>query len=128
MMLSWLTGLVPMRAILLDMERRGLTTPTLVIHGSPTDAERPYHAEMVEMAGRCLWLTYVPVGLGQPETTFDDMLAALPGALTAAFANITPETLHPMLCGLRALVLPARALLMETYGFDRKQVFKETYD
>lgn len=127
--IGWFTGIVPFRCMLLEMERSGLAHPTLVIYGAPNRNELVYHDEMRAMAERHDWLHYAPVGAeGGAERTIDDLLASLPAAAERFPGGIDPARVHPMIAGIRAVVLPARAFFMERYGYERTQVQKETYD
>ncbi|MBM3462230.1 MAG: hypothetical protein FJX76_09030 [Armatimonadetes bacterium] len=127
---TWFTGIVPIHCMLTDMERRGLTPRTVLLYGAPNSDELIYHAQLQEMAVRHSWLEYHPIGnAAEPDRTVEDVLAALPGVMAKTFPEGPgPGEVVPMLCGIRAVVLPAREWFMTERGFARQSVRKETYD
>lgn len=133
-MVTWLTGVVPMRCMLLEMLRSTPGPPprTLLICGAPSADALPYHAWLHALAAEQRWFTYVPV-LPPAGASMEEGVALLLEALPKAVAAAFPEGadafhLHPMLAGLKALVLPAREWFVQHLGFSPTQVQKETYD
>lgn len=132
-LVTWFTGIVPLRCMLLDMARWDREPPTtLLLYGAPSEDELPYHTELRALEQAHGWFTYVPVisNVGDNlETRIDRVLRHLPTAIKGVFPNgIGPHDVHPMIAGIRALVLPARAWFVQNLGFLPAQVQKETYD
>lgn len=131
---TWLTGVVPMRCMLLEMVRGGdrPPPPTLLVCGAPCLEALPYRDELQAFAAAHPWFRYIPV-VAPEGATFDEavqhVLARLPAAMTEAFPDgAGPDTVHPMIVGLKALVLPAREWFVQHLGYTHEQVQKETYD
>lgn len=130
---TWFTGIVPVRCMLLEMARAMRRPPqTLLVYGAPNQDELPYHEELLDLARAHGWFSYVPVlpppGIGL-EGCVDHVLSRLQPALDSAFPDgAGPDRLHPMIPGIRAFVLPARAWFVQHLGFKPTEVQKETYD
>jgi ferredoxin-NADP reductase len=127
---TWFTGIVPIHCMLTAMERRGLAHRTVLLYGAPNADELVYHAQLQEMSARHPWLEYHPIGNTPGEDrSVEDVLTALPGVMEKSFSGGPgPDQALPMLCGIRAVVLPAREWFMQEKGFARQAVRKETYD
>lgn len=131
---TWLTGVVPMRCMLMELisGEHGSPPPTLLVCGAPSVDALPYHDWLQAFAAEHAWFRYVPVVAPQ-GAPFDEaarfVLGHLPAAVSEAFPDgAGPATVHPMIVGLKALVLPAREWFVEHLGYTREQVQKETYD
>ncbi|NDD27337.1 MAG: hypothetical protein EB084_03620 [Proteobacteria bacterium] len=133
-MVTWLTGVVPMRCMLLDLARGSDRPPprTLLLYGGPSADAMPYHQALLEMARAHPWFCYVPVvppSEATPQEGMQRVLETMPTAFDQAFGGEAgPQTVHPMLAGVRALVLPAREWLVTHLGYAQAQVQKELYD
>lgn len=131
---TWLTGVVPMRCMLLEMVcgEGGPPPPTLLVCGAPSAQALPYHDWLQAFATEHAWFRYVPV-VAPEGATFEEavrhVLGHLPAAVAQAFPDgAGPATVHPMIVGLKALVLPAREWFVQHLGYTHAQVQKETYD
>jgi ferredoxin-NADP reductase len=124
-LVTWFTGIVPMRCMLLEMARTGRGVPTVLVYGAPREDQMPYHDQLLELERQNPWLTYVPVCGSGPEKVVE----ALPSGLARAFPEgVGPGRVHPMIAGIRACVLPAREWFVASHGYQKGQVQKETYD
>jgi len=110
------TGIVPFRAMLHQMAQEGTERPVGLIYAAVSEAERVYHEELMDLAARFAWFSYVPV---------EDDLDSVTAAIRSHTGPLTPFA--PMVCGVREFTLPVRGFLMETFGFDRRAVKVENY-
>lgn len=132
-LVTWFTGIVPMRCMLLELAKSSTPPPqTLLVYGAPNADELPYHAWLQALEREHHWFRYeavLPATGASMEESVEQVLRRLPEALKRAFPEgAGPATVHPMIAGVRALVLPARAWFMDNLGYERTQVQKETYD
>jgi len=123
------TGIVPFRAMLLGLAgddafaRSGRKVH--LIYGARRREDLAYHAELRAMAATVSWLDYRPVVL--EGATADEAISGSETDVLEAFAREwLPFT--PMLCGIREFTFPTRALLIETFGFERRAVKVENYN
>lgn len=115
------TGIVPFRALLLDLAARGEFPPVTLIYSAPTVEDLAYLDELQALAERAPAFALETV-LDEPDT---DPVATVAERAEAALAQNREVT--PMICGKREFVRPLRDFFTER-GWDRRDVKCESYD
>lgn len=120
------TGIVPIRCMARSIIPLGNSTQVTVIAAAPSESERLYHDEFLDLASRYLHFQYKSTIYGHDvkQDAGDDVLRVID--LVQQFKGQERHFI-PMICGLRDFVRPLRAYFMDL-GFDRKVVRVETYD
>ena len=117
LMVASFTGIVPFRAMLQQMANAAVAPVAVrLLYATPEGSERIYEAEFAAIADAGAWLDYQSIVGGAPETV---------ARLVADARGWMPFA--PMICGVREFTAPVRAALMETCGFDRRQIKVENY-
>ena len=115
------TGIVPFRALLLDLAARGETPTVTLIYSASIQEDFAYLDELQALDEREEWFCLVTV-LDEPDT---DPVSAVVELAEAALAECREVT--PMICGKREFVRPLRDFFTER-GWDRRDVKCESYD
>jgi ferredoxin-NADP reductase len=125
--LLWLaryTGIVPFRAMLLDLVRRPAPRRVTLLYSAERPEDLAYHAELARAAEEQPWFELVAT-VDEPDENWsgrtEPVLDLLP-ELLGSRPNLTP-----MVCGKRDFVRPVRDYFYER-GYDRKAVKWENYD
>lgn len=117
------TGIVPIRCIVREYERRGFPSKVTLIHGAAKANELLYSSEFRALAKSSPRFTYLPVLLS-PEPGWDGLVS---NEMTLVHRQLRENTaLVPYVCGLREMVNEVRAVLSE-FGFPRRDVKSEVY-
>ena len=121
------TGIVPIRCMARSVIPLGNSTQITVIAAAPSESERLYHDEFLNLASRHSHFQYMSTIYGHDvkQDAADDVLRVID--LVQQFTGKHRDFI-PMICGLRDFVRPLRTYFMDDLGFDRKVVRVETYD
>jgi ferredoxin-NADP reductase len=118
LMVARFTGVVPFRAMIQALARGDAARRrTRLVHGAGSVGDLIYRDEFAALANGSDWFEYFPI----TAETGDEC-----SVLADHAADWEPFV--PMLSGIREFTFPTRAYLMETYGFDRKQIRVENYN
>ncbi|MET0514600.1 MAG: FAD-binding oxidoreductase [Nitrospiraceae bacterium] len=120
------TGIVPIRCLARSVIPLGNSMQVTVISAAPSESERLYHDEFLNLALRHSQFQYWSTIYGHDvaQDAANDVLRVID--LLQQFKAQARQCI-PMICGLRDFVRPLRAYFMDL-GFDRKGVRVETYD
>jgi len=125
------TGVVPMRCLLLELERRGWPVERVdLVYGARDSAELIYHRELRDWAARHPGAHYLPTapGGGEGIDSRDEIDIVRAIAAAARDNGAAPPRLTPMVSGVKSFVRPLRQALIEEFGFTRRDVLVEIYD
>ena len=116
-------GIVPIRAILADLDETGFTRPATLVYWGRDPAWLPYHEEFVSLARRCPGFAYHPV-----VASADAEWGGARGELKASVDALVSETrdLVAYVSGGGATIDGVREVLMAK-GLDRKSVRWEKF-
>jgi len=118
------TGIVPFRAMLLELQQQPPEGRVTLVYGAPQPEDLAYHAELLRVAEQHPWFELV--------ATIDKSTDAWAGHVGPEF-DLLPELvgersdLLPMACGKRDFVMKVRGFFQER-GYDRKAIKIESYD
>lgn len=118
------TGIVPFRAMLLQLQQQPPSGKVTLIYGAPRPEDLAYHPELLRVAEQCPWFELITT-VDEPKDTW--------AGHTGPELNLLPDLvgerndLVPMTCGKRDFVHEIRAFFQER-GYDRKAVKMESYD
>jgi ferredoxin-NADP reductase len=118
------TGIVPFRAMLLQLQQQPPSGKVTLIYGAPQPADLAYHAELLRVAEQHPWFELVVT-----VDELDDTWAGATGPEIAILPALAGERsdLLPLACGKREFVHEIRAFFQER-GYDRKAIKVESYD
>jgi ferredoxin/flavodoxin---NADP+ reductase len=134
-LISTVTGIAPyvsmVRTLARDPEEGGLAQPFrfIVLQGVSRSDEFGYDRELLYLAGKLPWLTYIqtisrpwedPEWKGE-RGRVDDLIRKYDHLL-----DLTPQTTTAYLCGNAGMIVNARGILKRC-GFDQASIKEETY-
>ena len=123
------TGVVPIRCMLLDLERQGWPVERVdLVYGARDSAELIYHAEFVDWAARHPGVRYFPCAAGGGSGIDSRSEIDIVRELATAAQTSSPSRFVPMTSGVKEFVRPLRQMLIEEFGFARRDVRCEIYD
>lgn len=115
------TGIVPFRALLLELAARGDAAPVTLLYSAPSQVDLAYLDELQALEERNPWFRLETL-LDEPDT--DPVVVV---AERAEAALTVRSEVMPMICGKREFVRPLRDFFTER-GWDRRDVKCESYD
>lgn len=117
------TGVAPMRAMLQQLERVGVSVPVTLLLGVRTLADALYDAEFRALAARAPWFRYeLTLSRGEGQG------GARAGYVQSHLAELAAPGSHAYVCGLNAMLREVRAELKQSLGFTRERIHTERYD
>jgi ferredoxin-NADP reductase len=116
-------GIVPVRAILADLDERGLARPATLVHGGRDPGWLPYHDELAALAHRRPDFAYHPV-VRSGTAGWSGRQGTLPSAVDALVADAADRIAY--VSGGGETVDAVRAGLMAR-GMDRKSITWEKF-
>ncbi|MBI3911218.1 MAG: FAD-dependent oxidoreductase [Armatimonadetes bacterium] len=119
------TGIMPIRCMLLDLQRRPLPVDVTLVYGGPSREELIYHEGLAAYAAREPRFHYHPTLL-RPSPGWCGPVGEELHLLHPLLGGRPPDYL-PMVCGIKEFARPVRTFFQEQ-GFERRQVKVETYD
>jgi NAD(P)H-flavin reductase len=117
------TGIVPLRCMLLECERRGFPRDVTLVLGASRAQDLVYHEDLLAMARRASKLRYLATLLG-PQPGWNGEVATEMSVVHRLLREGTEVI--PYVCGVREMVNEVRAVFTE-FGFPRRDVRSEVY-
>lgn len=125
--LLWLaryTGIVPFRAMLLELARRAPRRKVRLVYSAPHPADLAYHSELVRAAEEHPWFDLLAL-VDTPDADWAGCTGPALDLLPQLLDDSGPVT--PMVCGKREFVRPIRDFFYER-GYEKRSVKWENYD
>ena len=118
------TGIVPIRCLLLALQKRPLPRRVRLIYGARDEEELVYHCEFATLAARDASFEYHPT-LFEPSAGWSGAV----GPELELLAQLAPSwaPFHPMVSGVREFTRPVRDFFQQI-GFERRAVRLENFD
>jgi NAD(P)H-flavin reductase len=117
------TGIVPLRCMLLECDRRGFPCDVTLVMGAARTQDLVYHDELQQMARRSSKLRYLATLLA-PEAGWTGEVGTEMSIVHRLLREGT--SVVPYVCGVREMVNEVRAVFTE-FGFPRREVRSEVY-
>lgn len=120
------TGIAPFRAMLLDLQRKGILKDKKInlIFGCRFEKDILYRSELEKLAGEFSNFNYYPV-LSRLSDTWQGEKGYVHGVYEKLYATKQPAIFY--ICGWKEMIMQARDTLMNM-GYARQEIKFELYD
>jgi CDP-4-dehydro-6-deoxyglucose reductase len=120
------TGLAPVKAIVEDMQHKGITRPTVLYWGCRSKADLYLHDWAEQQAASTPWLRYVPVlSDALPEDQWAGRTGFVHQAVLADLPDLSGHEVYA--CGAPVMVQSARADFVAKAGLDPDLFFADAF-